>query len=220
MFKGLIYRYLTNLAIVHYILFFKYMVIRPYITNRYRKMKSVKIYYGCGDTKQPGYINVDIRWTPAIDILGNLEWCRRNFANECEEVYLSHVLEHYGNPGKAMRSTPDTVLGALRTVKEMLKTGGKIRIAVPDFEALTKLYFIDKNPLYPRVLGRIFGEQDYPQNCHKCCFDSMFLKQCLEHVGFHDINVWVPEECGIQVDSSFDQIENVKTSLNLIATKL
>lgn len=217
MFNNLKHKNIAN--IIHYFLFFKCIVSRPFVINSFRKIHPMKIYYGCGDIRQPGYINVDVRWTAAVDILGDLEWCKKKFTNECDEIYLSHVLEHYGNPGKANSLNSYTVLGALEAAKDMLKVGGKIRIAVPDFEAIAKLYIVNKTPLYPRLLGRIFGEQDYLQNCHKCGFDSKFLERCLENAGFDDIQEWFPEDCGIQVDSSFDHVDSVRTSLNLLATK-
>lgn len=189
------------------------------IKRALRKCPEVKVYYGCGGTRQPGYLNVDLRWTPAVDVLGDLEWCSRHLAAACDEVYLSHVLEHYNSPGKAMRDGPDTVLGALMAIHRMLKPGGIVRIAVPDFEAVVRIYLGQKCPLYPRLLGRICGEQDYRQNKHSCAFDRTFLEECLLRAGFHGIASWDPRSTGLVRDGSFDEIEGVKTSLNIMAVK-
>lgn len=112
------------------------------------------------------------------------------------------------------------VAGALRDVHCMLKNDGVVRIAVPDFRAIARLYLEQSLPLYPRLLGRLYGEQDYSENLHKCGFDKQYLIMCLEKAGFHEIQEWSVEECGLKLDASYDKLLNVQTSLNLIAHRL
>jgi predicted SAM-dependent methyltransferase len=184
-----------------------------------RRAGGVRVYYGCGDVRQPGYVNVDVRWTPAVDLLADLEWCAIHLEDACEEVFMSHVLEHYASPGKAWRGGPRTVAGALCSVGRMLRPGGLIRLAVPDFAALATLYVEGRVPLHPRILGRLVGEQDYPQNSHRCVFDEALLTECLVRAGFGQVERWSCETLGIVPDSSFDVLEGVATSLNLCARK-
>ena len=178
---------------------------------------DLKIYYGCGTTWQPGYINVDVRNTKATDIVAGLWELGACLKGCCSEVYMSHVLEHFGSPGKAMRKGKNDVLGAMLSVKKMLKDSGIIRIAVPNFRILCQLYINGAVPLYPKLLGRISGEQEYPENLHRCVFDADFLEFCLTYCGFEDIQCWDPAKEGFNMDSSFDQINGVDTSLNLKA---
>ena len=178
---------------------------------------DLKIYYGCGTTHQPGYINVDVRRTEATDLVVELEALARCLKGCCSEVYMSHVLEHFGAPGKAMRKGPGDVLGAVLLVKKMLKSSGIIRVAVPDFKALCHIYLNQNIPLYPKIIGRISGEQEYPENLHRCVFDHEFLQYCLTYCGFEDIQSWDPAAEGLMKDSSFDEINATPTSLNLKA---
>jgi predicted SAM-dependent methyltransferase len=178
---------------------------------------DLKLYYGCGNTRQPGYINADVRRTEATDLVAELGAIARCLKGCCSEVYMSHVLEHFGSPGKAMRKGTDDVLGAILLVKTMLKSSGLIRIAVPDFKALCQIYLNQKVPLHPKILGRISGEQEYPENLHRCVFDHEFLQYCLTYCGFEDIQSWDPAGEGFIKDSSFDQINGLSTSLNLKA---
>jgi predicted SAM-dependent methyltransferase len=178
---------------------------------------DLKIYYGCGTTRQPSYINVDVRNTNATDIVAGLWELAACLKGCCSEVYLSHVLEHFGSPGKAMRKGKNDVLGAMLSVKKMLKDSGTIRIAVPNFKILCQMYINGEVPLYPKLLGRISGEQEYPENLHRCVFDHEFLEYCLTYCGFEDIQSWDPTQEGFNIDSSFDQINGVDTSLNLKA---
>ena len=71
--------------------------------------------------------------------------------------------------------------------------------------------------IVPKILGRISGEQEYPENLHRCVFDHEFLQYCLTYCGFEDIQSWDPAEEGFVKDSSFDHIDGVNTSLNLKA---
>ncbi|MBW2195744.1 MAG: hypothetical protein JRF37_09295 [Deltaproteobacteria bacterium] len=130
---------------------------------------------------------------------------------------MSHVLEHFGSPGKAMRKGNNDVLGAILLAKKMLRKAGTIRIAVPDFRVLCQLYMAGEVHLYPKLLGRISGEQEYPENLHKCVFDKEFLESCLSYCGFTNVQEWDPIQEGFNKDSSFDQINGVNTSLNLKA---
>jgi predicted SAM-dependent methyltransferase len=202
------------------LMFLAHRVTRPVRLHRVRGRSPLKINYGCGQSAQPGYVNVDLRWTRAVDVLGDLEWCARNLTGRCDEVYVSHVLEHYRSPGKAGRNGPETVLGAMRAIHRMLKPGGLIRVAVPDFGALAKIHAEGCMPLYPRLLGRICGEQDYPQNRHLCAFDRAFLEWSLGQTGFGDFAEWDPRSMDFVHDASFDELEGRRTSLNLIARKL
>ncbi|WP_319468953.1 methyltransferase domain-containing protein [uncultured Pseudodesulfovibrio sp.] len=194
--------------------------IRRYLARRrWWKASDRKLNLGCGRNRQEGYLNVDVRAIPGVDMAADMKKCVRVFENECNEVYLSHVVEHFGYPGKAGRNTPDTVLGFLQQIHQMLRPSGVIRVAVPDFAALAKLYIEGKQPLSPRLAGRLCGEQDYPENLHKCLFDYDYLKKCLEDTGFTEIQKWDPRTCGLSRDSSFDELDGISTSLNLMARK-
>jgi predicted SAM-dependent methyltransferase len=196
------------------------VIFRPLkFTRLINNIEDIKIYYGCGDISQPGYINVDLRYTNSVDIVADLAWCSKNFHGRCSEVYLSHVLEHYGYPGRDRRTEGDTVLNALSQVYAMLRPGGVVRIAVPDFARLCSLYQSKALPLYPRISGRICGEQDYRENVHRCVFDREFLEKCLLDMNFVRVSEWDAFESGLNKDSSFDTLNGVPTSLNLIAVK-
>lgn len=180
---------------------------------------ELKLNIGAGGTPQEGYLSVDVRPLKGVDFVGTPRDCLTVFAGRCDEIYASHVLEHFGQPGKALRDHDDSVLGFLKIMFELLKPGGFVRLAVPDFAALAKLYIDGTLPLYPRLLGRLCGEQNYVENLHKCMFDHPFLEECLTRTGFVKIQEWDPHELQMRRDSSFDELEGVRTSLNLLAEK-
>jgi predicted SAM-dependent methyltransferase len=84
-----------------------------------------KVNYSCGEVAQKNYLNIDIRYTKEIDIIGDLRWCRRNLKEYCVEVYLSHVLEHNHYPSRSMSRKRGAVNYALDCVYDMLTPGGQ-----------------------------------------------------------------------------------------------
>lgn len=78
----------------------KLFVNRQSFLRSIQNADPLNIYYGCGNIHQENYVNVDIRWTPAVDMIADLTFCKKHLAGLCDEVFLSHVLEHFGYPGK------------------------------------------------------------------------------------------------------------------------
>ena len=181
---------------------------------------SIKVNIGCGANRQDGYINIDVRYTPGIDLKADMSWCYKHLKGKCNEVYISHILEHFEYPGKEMRSHDRSILGFLNNINQLLVQGGIIRIAVPDFHALAILYIEKQYPLYPRLLGRLCGEQNYKENMHKCLFDRDFLNMCLLRCGFDQVESWDPNSLNFSKDASYDELLGIKTSLNLMAKKV
>ena len=68
----------------------------------------------------------------------------------------------------------------------VLKPGGRLRIAVPDFASLCEIYQREKK--LELVVGALFGRQDYLYNIHYNVFDFPTLSRMLEGVGFSDVN--------------------------------
>ena len=75
-----------------------------------------------------------------------------------------------------------------------MKKGGTLRIAVPDFEAMAKLYSEGKFPL-KNFLGPLFGKMEMGMKggetgkiiYHKTTYDMNDLKELLERVGFNNV---------------------------------
>ena len=138
----------------------------------------MKLHLGCGRRKLSGYINIDARDDVGADIVcdvGDLPYSD----GEASVIYACHVLEHIPRP-LTLR-----VLGEWRRV---LKPGGILRIAVPDFGALVTLY-AEGVPLW-RIIGPVCGRQDYPQNTHFTIWDWDYLAWVLAESGFHSVRPW------------------------------
>ena len=100
-------------------------------------------------------------------------------------IYTSHMFEYFG---------PEEGLEVLHEWFRVLKKGGILRIAVPDFEAMAKLYAQGKFPLQ-KFLGPIFGKMEMGMKggetgkiiYHKTTYDFQSLNEMLQTVGFKNI---------------------------------
>jgi len=105
--------------------------------------------------------------------------------NEVDLIYVSHVFEYFDR---------EEGLEVLKEWHRILKKGGTLRIAVPDFGEMAKLYSQGKFPL-KNFLGPLYGKMEMGMKggetgkiiYHKTTYDFNDLKEVLESVGF--INV-------------------------------
>ena len=160
------------------------------MANRYGPLK---LNLGCGEDYREGYINVDIRNLPRLDIKWRSDDLREYVKDQAaEEVLALDVLEYF-----PVRE----VAGALDEWVRMLAPGGVLQIKVPDLDVLAKtLHDYPDNSVEARhMVDRIYGGQDYPQNFHKSGFNLALLEQLLEEErGLKIIKVH-RENCNIHV---------------------
>lgn len=105
--------------------------------------------------------------------------------NSVEIIYASHVFEYFD------REEGEEVL---KEWFRVLKKGGILRVAVPDFGMMAKLYAEGKFPL-KRFLGPLFGKMEMGMKggetgqiiYHKTTYDFEDLKNLLEKVGFEEV---------------------------------
>jgi predicted SAM-dependent methyltransferase len=96
--------------------------------------------------------------------------------NSIDLVYACHLLEHFHR---------DKTTGVLTEWKRVLRSGGVLRLAVPDFESVAKVY--QKNGDVNSILGLVVGRQDYIYNIHYMIFDFISLSTILQEVGFSSV---------------------------------
>ena len=94
-------------------------------------------------------------------------------------IYASHVLEYFDR---------NDVLEVLSEWNRVLKVGGILRLAVPDFEAMVGLYTKGEIKL-EQILGPLYGKMSMGSDYiyHKTTYDEASLKGILEKSGFSEI---------------------------------
>jgi predicted SAM-dependent methyltransferase len=140
-------------------------------------MQQKQLHIGCGNRYIPGMIHVDIRNFPHVDYVTGADKLYMFKDNSIDLIYCCHLLEHF------RRSQMHLVL---KEWYRVLKSGGTLRLAVPDFEKLVEVYSTTKD--IRLVIGPIVGRQDFPENTHYMIFDLASLSELLIEVGFKNIH--------------------------------
>lgn len=136
----------------------------------------VKLHLGCGTKILNGWTNVDIFYQDSNIVNDDITTLTTFKDNSVDLIYASHVLEHVGR---------HEYKNVLSTWHSKLKTGGILRVAVPDFEAICNHYLRHKN--IPNILGLTMGGQRNQYDFHAMLFDENLLRSSLEAIGFVDI---------------------------------
>lgn len=140
-------------------------------------MKQIKLNLGCGDIELPGFIGLDGKFGDDITDLDEFN------DESVDEIYASHVLEYFDQV---------EVVDVLREWYRVLKKGGIIRLAVPDFYEISRIYLnIDPKFEYTitDIIGPLFGrmEMDGETIYHKQIFDNNSLSELMYRIGFKRI---------------------------------
>jgi len=143
----------------------------------------MRLNLGCGLDKRQGYVNIDSRKKVKPDLLTDLEkvYLRVFTEESIDEILMKDFLEHL---------SWRVIEGFLRDCWRVLKRGGKVWVQTPNLEAILKRVVLNPNYKFGDLQGWkaisfwIYGEQDYPENLHKCGFTIPTLRKLLNEVGF------------------------------------
>ena len=136
----------------------------------------MKLHLGCGKRFIPEFVHIDAVDYPHVDHVATIDNLSFLPTDSVDLIYNCHVLEHFKRRD---------VVRVLQEWYRVLKPGGVLRVSVPDFSKLCQVYQSEGN--IDRVIGALFGRQDYLYNIHYNVFDFSSIKRDLEEAGF--INV-------------------------------
>jgi predicted SAM-dependent methyltransferase len=133
----------------------------------------MKLHLGCGKRFLDGFTHVDAYDGEHIDVVCDIREIEKHFAaGSVEEIYASHVLEHFGR---------HEVQGIVDSWARLLCPGGRLRIAVPDLEAVFAHFAIHGD--MPVVTGMLYGGQVNELDYHKIGFTFRTLSDALARAG-------------------------------------
>lgn len=142
----------------------------------------IKLNLGCGDRKLHGFVNIDGREDVNPDVVAPITHINEKY-NSVDLIYACHVLEHF--PLKPSTFQPVTYMEVLGNWYDALAVGGKLRLAVPDIEAVCK-HYVETGEL-DNLYAFFYGGQKYDFDFHYHCWDFSTLKRDLIKVGFKDV---------------------------------
>ena len=121
------------------------------------------------------------------------------FKDNCfHHVYSSHVIEHFSHI-----EVKDVLRGWIR----VLRDGGTFELRCPDLRARALIFSL--NPSWEN-LRNIYGDQDYPENYHKCGFSYKIVKDIITDYGIIKIKRIIRGHKGIPFIPDSLHIKGIK----------
>jgi predicted SAM-dependent methyltransferase len=140
---------------------------------------DINLHLGCGKRVLPGFVHIDLADYPHIahrrDIR-DLSFLPDGYA---ALIYSCHSFEYFDR---------HEAVAVLREWNRVLRLGGVLRLAVPDFEALLEVY--RRSDDLSRVLGPLFGRWEINPGqliYHRTVYDFNSLSTLLTANGFGQV---------------------------------
>jgi len=138
-----------------------------------------RVNLGCGHVPLEGYVNVDVRDLPGVDVVAALDDLPFD-AGEVDELFSSHVLEHF--PEEQLRRM------LLPAWAMLLRPGGSFRAVVPDAAAMLSAFAAGQMS-YEDLREVTFGGQEYEGDFHFNMYTPESMATLLSGAGLTDLEV-------------------------------
>lgn len=140
-----------------------------------------RLHLGCGKRHIPGFIHIDLANYDHIDYTHDVAELPM-FADESVDlIYACHVLEYFDAV---------EVVDVLAEWWRVLRSGGILRVAVPNFDALWQQYEFSQE--LDEITGPLYGRWAIPGTdkviCHKMVYNDHTLSRLLSSIGFTNIH--------------------------------
>ena len=145
-----------------------------------RPSPGPRIHFGCGRVDAPGWINIDAHAFDHVSYQSTDIYLTAFVDGSIEEIYLCHVLEHFSFK---------EVAELLRCYYSKLSKNGKLRISVPDFDNIIRIYH-ESSDSVEIIADSLMGGQDDQYNYHKAIFNKAYLSSLLLKSGFASPQIW------------------------------
>ena len=143
------------------------------------KSDRLRLNLGCGNIPLAGYLNVDRRSLPGVDIVAEVDELPFEL-EEVDKIFSAHLLEHF--PKEQLRRE------LLPYFFNLLKEGGEFHAVVPDAEAMIREYS-SGHYSYDDMREVLYGAQDYDGDFHFNMFTPLELNDLLVEAGFINVTV-------------------------------
>lgn len=177
----------------------------------------MKIHVGCGQ-RNFGSTWLHVDGGDFDHVTGHDVFLKPLPDNCADVIYSSHMIEYFDRV---------EVIELLQCWRRVIKPGGVLRLAVPDFYKMVQLYAVNNNiemflgPLY----GRMKMNDEYIY--HKTAYDKTSLTRLLEENGFKNVVKWNwrkvehghVDDCSQAYLPKMDKENGILISLNLECTK-
>ena len=143
---------------------------------------EIKLHLGCGSRYIPGFVHVDVCQFPHIDHVRDIRDLGNFPDNSACLIYACQVLTYFDR---------QEVGAILAEWTRVLAPGGILRLSLPDFAVLSRLYQagLSLDWLLGTLYGRIPGPDD-SYLYHRTTYDEASATQVLTEAGLTQIRRW------------------------------
>lgn len=199
------------------------------ISKQKRSQSNLKLHLGCGKHYLKGYTHIDLADYSHIDYKHDIKTLPMIKNNSVDVIYASHVIDYFDRV---------EIIDILKEWKRVLVKGGTLRLAVPDFEKLVEIYYLQRNykngDIFPLTgTDILFGRWEIKNHgiiYHKMAYDIRTLSELLTNCGFRNPRRWDWQEVFVNEYAGYDDYsqsyiphmnkeEGLLISLNVEATK-
>ena len=136
----------------------------------------MRVNLGCGQVYMEGWTNVDASRDVKADIYMEAADFLRQYADEIDEVYMGHVLEHI---------MPGDALVTLRIMNERLRPGTRVSAVTPDMDAIFAEYL--DGSISNDTLNASYVYSYVQPSHHIWCYGPESLAELFRRAGFTDV---------------------------------
>ncbi len=149
--------------------------------RRVETIGSLRLNLGCGEKPLDGYVNVDARALPGVDVVADIR--RLPFEpGTVAEIASFHLVEHF------RQHDVETVL--LPYWRSLLAPGGRLRVVTPNWAALIE-DLAEGRLSFPEFKKVTFGAQDYEGDDHFALYSPETMTAALRAGGFDGVEMVV-----------------------------
>jgi predicted SAM-dependent methyltransferase len=169
--------------------------------------EPIKLHLGCGSIHLDGWINIDRRYQPGVDEVGNIGILQHYPAGGVEAIYSCHALDHFDRW---------TYKHVLRRWFDLLKPDCVLQLSLPDFWWAADQYAAGVG--LDHLFGQLYAGQDYPDNVRHWAWDFAQACKDLSGVGFARVERVMVPFCDFDASAIRDSAGRLR-SLNVNAYK-
>ncbi|MBV9115480.1 MAG: methyltransferase domain-containing protein [Hyphomicrobiales bacterium] len=142
----------------------------------------LKLHMGCGKRYIPGFVHIDQVSFDHIDYKQDIRKLNNFCSNTVSLIYACQVIEYFDR---------EEVVEILQEWLRVLQPNGTLRLSVPNFEVITRLYCAGLSLEW--FLGTLYGKIPDGKGgyvYHKTTYDQKSLASVFDRAGFINAREW------------------------------